>query len=284
MKNYNSDIEKKIESAWNADYEKVPETEVKNSWRKFIDRIEREKSSSFFYVASGAVAVFVVILTGYFFLEIYNPTFQFENNSPRDKEIALPDGSRVILKENSKISYKESQNVREVKLKGEAFFDVVKDSLKVFRVKTNNTITTVLGTSFNVREKGNLTDVKISLFEGKVLVSVKGKVESWAIVPGESFAFENGCVLIEEFDSELSFASGNEFIDVNNIALERLLKFLENRYDCQFEKTSYTHTKRVTLRINKSDSLEQILKILSIINNTNYELNKTTKPSRIFNE
>ena len=287
VKNYYSDIEKKMESAWKADYDKIPETEIKNSWRKSKDRIESGKTSkrkSFFYRVSGVAALLVVIVAGYFFLEIYNPIIQIANDSPGNKEITLPDGSLVLLKESSEISYNERfLNVRGVELKGEAFFDVVRDSLRVFRVKTNATTTKVLGTSFNVRGKADLKGAKISLYTGKVLISVEGKAESWAIAPGESFNYQNGKTTIEEFDAELSFEAGNEFIDVNNVELERLLKFLENRFNYQFQKNLYTPKKRVTLRINKSDSLEEILNILSIINNTNYELNKTTKTNRISN-
>jgi len=164
-----------------------------------------------------------------------------------------------------------------VELKGEAFFDVVKDSLRVFKVKTNATTSTVLGTSFNIREKDDLKDAKISLYTGKVLVSVEGNTESWAIVPGESFIYENGETFIEEFDADFSFDAGNESIDVNDIELERLLNFLEERFKYKFKNETHVKNKNVTLRINKTDSLEQILVILSIINNSNYEVNSTTK-------
>jgi len=106
VKNYDSDIEKKTESAWKADYGELPKTEIKHSWREFKDRIANgrdRKKSKFYFRISGVAALLAVILTGYFFQEIYNPRIQIANYSPGDKEITLPDGSIVLLKENSVI-------------------------------------------------------------------------------------------------------------------------------------------------------------------------------------
>uniref|UniRef100_UPI0030D8A2E4 FecR family protein n=1 Tax=uncultured Salegentibacter sp. TaxID=259320 RepID=UPI0030D8A2E4 len=194
MNNYESDIENKMEASWEADYKEVSKTEVEVSWRAFKKRISKrnwKKKRTLSYKVSGAAAVLAVIFTGYFFLNIYNPNIQVVNNSSLDKEIALPDGSLVLFKPNSEINYKERfENTRGVNLTGEAFFKVVKDSMKVFKVETATTTTTVLGTSFTVSQEHGLKDAKIALYTGKVVVSVKGRVESWAIIPGESFVYE----------------------------------------------------------------------------------------------
>src|SRR5690606_18082388 len=65
----------------------------------------------------------------------------------------LPDGSKVTLNSNSSISYTEgfTESTREIKLKGEAFFQVTKDPARPFIVHTGNIATTALGTSFNIR-------------------------------------------------------------------------------------------------------------------------------------
>ena len=285
MNNYESDIENKMEASWEADYKEVSKTEVEVSWRAFKKRISKrnwKKKRTLSYKVSGAAAVLAVIFTGYFFLNIYNPNIQVVNNSSLDKEIALPDGSLVLFKPNSEINYKERfENTRGVNLTGEAFFKVVKDSMKVFKVETATTTTTVLGTSFTVSQEHGLKDAKIALYTGKVVVSVKGRVESWAIIPGESFVYEKNKTFIEKFETDLSFETGNEFIDVNNIELDKLLDFLEDRFNCEFQKNPYTKNKRVTLRINRSDSLKQVLNILSIINNTKYAMNPKTKEVQI---
>ncbi len=67
-------------------------------------------------------------------------------------DIRLPDGSRIQLNANSTISYPEkfAGEIREVTLKGEAYFDVTHIPSRPFIVRTTYASTQVLGTSFNI--------------------------------------------------------------------------------------------------------------------------------------
>src|SRR5690606_22184900 len=64
----------------------------------------------------------------------------------------LPAGSTVILNKNSELGYDDDfgTEIREVRLTGEAFFDVEHDPDHPFIVKTGDVNTRVLGTAFNV--------------------------------------------------------------------------------------------------------------------------------------
>jgi transmembrane sensor len=77
------------------------------------------------------------------------------------KANSLPDGSVVTLNKHSQVSYPEkfSNDKRVLQLNGEAFFKVQPDKKKPFEVHTNNVTITVLGTSFNVRSRGDTTEV-----------------------------------------------------------------------------------------------------------------------------
>ncbi|MBD8487822.1 FecR domain-containing protein [Echinicola sp. CAU 1574] len=104
----------------------------------------------------------------------------------------LSDGTIVMLNAGSSIKCEEVFNdtVRYVTLEGEAFFDVAKDS-RPFRVKANGTLTTALGTSFNIKQNGD--KVSISLVTGKVGVNMQSKEgmeESTLLIPGEQVAVE----------------------------------------------------------------------------------------------
>ncbi|MCK5368504.1 MAG: FecR domain-containing protein, partial [Cyclobacteriaceae bacterium] len=83
----------------------------------------------------------------------------------------LPDGSRVMLNSNSKISYIQSFHDAErvVMLEGEAFFEIEKDTLRPFKVISNGITTTALGTSFNIDCRAG-EKVEVSLVSGKVAV------------------------------------------------------------------------------------------------------------------
>jgi hypothetical protein len=282
VKNYDS-IEDEFKDAWNSPYSIISNKVIGESWKKFPVHLKLKKKRS--YVKTGlAVALMILLFTSYFFIEIYNPIITVVNSSQIDREVRLSDGSLVLLKKDSQIRYNENfRNSRGVELKGEAFFKIVKDSMSVFKVVTGSTTIKVLGTSFYVIEKEGSKAVGIFLYTGRVMVSVKSKAESWGLIPGESFVYSGGKATIEKFDTNLSFESGNQFIDINNLELEELFKFLKKRFDYDIDK-NYSKNKRVTLRINKKDTLEQILKLLSIINNINYEINQETKEIQVLNK
>ena len=87
--------------------------------------------------------------------------------------VTLSDGTRVMLNANSTLEYPASfddAEVREVRLKGEAHFEVTKNSHRPFVVKAGEMQTQVLGTIFDV--KAYRKDApKVTLMEGKVKVS-----------------------------------------------------------------------------------------------------------------
>ncbi|MDT0689089.1 FecR family protein [Salegentibacter sp. F188] len=285
MKNHEFN-EEEFEEAWNSPYSTISENEIEDSWSSFKTNIIIDKKSGRNYAkASAAAALLILLFTSYFFLEIYNPVVTIENFAKVDKEVVLPDGSLVLLKKGSEISYKSSfNNTREVELKGEAFFDVITDSIREFKVSTKFTTTIALGTAFLVTEKPGLKDTEVTLFSGRILVSVNGLAKSWALIKGEKFIYKNENAIVKEFNTTLSFDAGDSYKDLNNIELEKLFTFLEKRFGYKFITSAYTLEKRVTLRINKADSLEEILNLLSIINNLNYEINQETKEIGIFSK
>ncbi|KAA0992201.1 FecR family protein [Dyadobacter aurulentus] len=94
--------------------------------------------------------------------------------------INLPDGSSVILKKGSMLSYPQEfeKNSREVYLTGEGFFEITRNPEKPFYVHANQITTKVLGTSFNVRAYPDQQQVLVSVTTGRVSVYKAGSEES----------------------------------------------------------------------------------------------------------
>lgn len=127
-------------------------------------------------------------------------------------EVVLPDDSEVLLNAGSEITYSKRNwdQERRVALEGEAFFQVAKG--KKFSVATSSGTVTVLGTRFNVENRGNYFEV--SCFEG--LVRVLYGDESLELPAGSSFLAINGRIMPIEgpktnipawVDNESSFQS-----------------------------------------------------------------------------
>ncbi|WP_373399270.1 FecR family protein [Algoriphagus halophilus] len=105
-------------------------------------------------------------------MEVKEVTFITKKNPKGVKSsIKLSDGSVIHLNSNSEIIYPNefSDSLRTISLKGEAFFDVSKES-RPFKVNVDNTIVEVLGTEFNINQsKGE--ELAVALVSGKVKVN-----------------------------------------------------------------------------------------------------------------
>ncbi|MEM9260428.1 MAG: FecR domain-containing protein, partial [Bacteroidota bacterium] len=95
-----------------------------------------------------------------------------------------PDGTKVWLNESSQLSYAEQDGERQVVLTGEAYFDVVTDSTRAFRIFAGDAITTVLGTAFNVRAYPAEESVEVTVTEGRVALE-EANVEKTAVATTE---------------------------------------------------------------------------------------------------
>ena len=94
------------------------------------------------------------------------------NTTSTNLTVSMPDGSKAILKPNSRLSYNESFAglIREVYLSGEAFFDVRKNPGKPFLVYANGLTIKVLGTSFEVKAYEKDKQVTVMVKTGRVSV------------------------------------------------------------------------------------------------------------------
>lgn len=124
-------------------------------------------------VWAAAMIAILVMAFGWFFL-IADKTPESINVATANNttERILPDGTKVFLNYNSKLTYPENfeGELRTVSLQGEAFFDVKPDATHPFVIQANGTEIRVLGTSFNVKAY-NEAPVRVDVASGKVRVS-----------------------------------------------------------------------------------------------------------------
>jgi transmembrane sensor len=112
-------------------------------------------------------------------LETAGPALTEQHNATaQPRQFTLPDGSRVTLLPNSRLSYEQAfsgQN-RTVYLTGVADFEVVRNPARPFIVNANETITRVLGTSFRVQAREQDAQVTVEVKTGRVSVSVRDEL------------------------------------------------------------------------------------------------------------
>jgi transmembrane sensor len=97
---------------------------------------------------------------------------EIKNTSKKPQRVSLEDGSVVILKEKSSLSFPEhfGDERRLVYLHGEAFFEIKRDPAKPFVVSTGNLSTQVLGTSFTVKSYDDARSIEVLVKSGRVSV------------------------------------------------------------------------------------------------------------------
>jgi transmembrane sensor len=115
-----------------------------------------------------------------------------KNTAPGEKmQLTLPDGTRVWLNSVSGLEFPAEFDTEErlVKLTGEAFFEVEKDSLRPFKVLAGQTVTEAVGTSFNINTRTS-GKVNISLFTGKVKVDTPFDTQGVFLDPGSELKYD----------------------------------------------------------------------------------------------
>ncbi|WP_163708048.1 FecR family protein [Mangrovibacterium lignilyticum] len=180
----------------------------------------------------------------------------------------LPDQSRVVLSENSSISYSKYIWNRKVKLQGEAYFEVQKG--EKFIVKTDEGSVSVLGTRFLITEKED--KLKVSCYEGKVAYENKKLQE--VIPAGTSKEFKND-ELISSETTDVTYPQTAVFsANYSGEQLNQVTKDLEDF----FQVTIHLETSRNLLfsATLETANLESALKIISRSLNLHYSF-KTTE-------
>lgn len=131
--------------------------------------------------------------------------------------LVLPDGSKVWLNADSKISYSDDFGVaeRKITLKGEAYFDVVKDSEHPFVINTSALTLKVLGTAFNVRAYPGEKNTEAILIRGSLQITLHNNNKQVIVLkPNEKLAVQNEysdtTVIRKQFDHKIPLVSISE--------------------------------------------------------------------------
>ncbi|WP_281765263.1 FecR family protein [Neptunitalea lumnitzerae] len=266
-------LENRIYEIWNQDinFDDYQDSDThKSLWRKIVRSIYKHEALVFTKVA----AVLIILITSSVLL--YNQFTVIEeyyvfNNESTPKTVALNDGSEVILNRNSSLYYTDKKD-REVTLKGEAFFKIVKDSIHPFKVKTDSLNVMVYGTQFNVYAYQYTNEINVSLFSGKVAIQMENGIEEY-IVPNEEFVynFQNAQHTKKPFNHEATATWRNSKIVCENESLEELLQKLENYYNVSFSYNSSDLKDQVITGVFDIDKdLSRIFKVIEFSQNIKF--------------
>lgn len=196
---------------------------TREAWDKLNARLREEqlipaqkipvksRGTGIFMRIAAAVLILLVTAAVVFMMMNRKPEIEMVRLNTADESNTfiktLADGSVIYLAQNSLISFPEEfkSKLRNVKLKGEAFFDIMPDPGKPFIIETDMARIEVLGTAFNVKTNNGM-GLELFVERGKVKVILKNDPSSnEMVVAGEEiFCVKNNLVKSKHFATETS--------------------------------------------------------------------------------
>ena len=217
-----------------------------------------------------------------------------KNTTGKIKKFVLSDGSQVLLFDKSELSYKEPFNTsrRDVLLKGKADFKVAGNAAKPFTVFSMDLATTAIGTHFMVAAYVQSDNIKVRLYEGKIVIRPANPVSrtlksDYYLSPGQELVYNNRnytAKLIHfnrntniKHNSNESFLYDNPSVPenskgswymFNNQSLAQIFDQLKLMYNVDIIYSKSDVRKLYFIgKFDKSESLSNILSQIAFLNN-----------------
>ena len=189
--------------------------------------------------------------------------------------IMLADGTKVWVNAATEIRYpvKFAGKERRVRLEGEAYFEVVKNTEKPFIVEANGMEVKVYGTQFNVNTRRD-DQIQTTLVEGSVSVKPKGLAEVM-LKPNQQAVFNKlaGRVTVRDVDvlSYVAWQRGNCYFE--NKSIGEILDELSLWYDIQvFFVNNEVRNERFSGYLPRYEEINGLLSLIEKTSHVQFEI------------
>src|SRR5690606_17719157 len=187
-----------------------------------------------------------------------------ETGRGKQTHFILSDGTAVWLNAASTISFPASfgSDERRVVIHGEVYFEVRRDEQRPFIVETDETQIKVLGTSFNVKHYDGDIHKSITLLEGAVAIQTEDN--NFLLKPGQQYLRVKNVTpeVVRLSDPSTTIAWKNDVFYFEEADAREIVKELERWYPVKIQLQDYDKGKKITGRIRRSDSLQQVAEML----------------------
>lgn len=195
-------------------------------------------------------------------------------------ETILPDGSKVILNSDSKITYpaKFTGSTRDIEFSGEGYFEVRQDSLCPMVIRCNkNFKVMVYGTTFNIKSYNDDDNAKTTLISGsiKVIENIGGKEFIRNIAPNQTYIIERitqTTKIEKKVNTEKVCQWKDGILSFDSTPLHEAAKILERWHGV---KISITNNSLLDIPITATFTTESIVQIMDLFKFSafiNYEI------------
>ena len=243
--------------------------DTNKAWQQFAAKHQVRRTVSFrrYWMAAASVLLLLIGFGTYYITDRNSPEWVAITTIPGQiKDVYLPDSTLISMAGSSSIRYDAKSYGKErrvVEMKGKAFFQVTRNETRPFSVYTERTEVTVLGTSFQINEQPDGTDVNV--MTGKVSFGATGNETDKVILTAgmsASYSMESkGITLLEEEDlNTLSWKTRQ--LRFNDTPLEKVIGDLNEYYQVKVINKAENPNLKLTATFNDLP-LEDVLLVIN---------------------
>jgi transmembrane sensor len=292
-----------LQHAWNAlsELHQMEQFDTFKALSKVHDRIRKKEGRNWFIYMQRVAAVLLIPVLVFSGFVVYKYrqvkeisqsklVWQTISTPPGVKaHFVLPDSTSIWLNSSSSIAYPTTfgNHNRQVKMTGEAFFDVVKDSRHPFLVALGTINVNVTGTRFDIMnfEKEAITEV---ILESGKIELCKGSQENPVFLsemkPGEKASYnktENSLIL-DKVDSRRYSSWIEGKLIFKDDPMKDVIQRLNHWYNVEIEVADPEILGYVYTATFQNESLEQILELLTISAPIRYQVIQREKKGDLY--
>jgi len=279
---------------WNAEEQKtyvINQEEIKNKiWDELsFDQPQDESQGDLKWILKMAAVMVGILFCSYLVVKFQESQVSAEpsnelvtrTNTPGKKStLTLSDGTSVTVNAESEIKFHErfSDTARIVWLSGEAYFEVAHQPERPFYVFTDNIEVQVLGTSFNVQNFPEVSDIRVSLSTGKL--SVKSKQDQYGtpklLDPGQQVFFKKTTgefSKVEQFNSNEVQGWKDGIIYFRKSNFEEIVICLERWYGVDIQANNAPITNVSYTGHFERENLDNVLTSIGFVLNFTHSIN-----------
>lgn len=275
---YRTQLTHMLEEKWNQSeieevkiqFEQIKEKIGVSTSRLIMDRL-------FIVLGKAAAVLFIPLVAAVLYYFINQPVSRemltLSTQKGEISNVILPDGSRVWLNVESRLSYPVNYGLkaRNLELEGEAYFEVAQNEEIPFEVTSGNLTTKALGTRFVISAYRESSTIKSSLIEGSVEVNFENNLK--ILKPGQQIILDkvNRKLAVQPFNEEYELGWKNDQLIFRLTPFDEVISRLEKWYDVNIEyNPDLFHSETLTVRFEQHETLEQVLKVFSKANGFSY--------------
>lgn len=239
------------------------------AWQQFAagQRIGRTVSLARYWMAAASVLLLFVGIGTFYMIDQNSPEWVAIVTEPgQRKEVYLPDSTLVSMAGGSTLRYDAKQYGKErraVEMSGKLFFQVKRNEARPFSVQTSHTTVTVLGTSFQVDEQSDATEVNV--LTGKVRFCATDNSEKQVVLTAgmsASYSSRNQEMELMQEEELNAFSWKTKQLRFSDTPLEQVIDDLNRYYQVQISNRVQAADAKLTATFNDLP-LDEVLMVIN---------------------